>query len=263
MKKFIYFIAVSTCLVSACKKPDMIQSSPYESLTTGNTKYAYLKIYNLTPASPKVNFYMDGAKFTGALSSTGTESAGYAYNGFTPTLGYAATSPGTHTLTAKIIASATIDPGLQVFTTSLSLAPGKYYSVFTTGQYAGAVKSIPSSVVFEDARPALDTTKVFFRLINLCTGSPNIDVVNDLPTGTKLVSNVAYGKGSGWVEIPNPGAGTTPIITLIFSNTATSALLLRSALTFTKGRAYTVYLGGVLGDPTYPFTATIATTFTN
>ncbi|MFW0714672.1 DUF4397 domain-containing protein [Pedobacter sp. N23S346] len=263
MKKILYFIAVCIGLLAACKKGDLVESTAYEKISPGDTKYAYLKILNLTPASPALTFYMDGNKFSSALSTLGTENAGYAYNGLFPDLGYATTSPGTHTLTAKIIPTAAADANLEIFSTIINPQAGKYYTVFTTGQYSTTTKKIPSSVMLEDVRPALDTTKVFLRVVNLYNGSPNLDITRDLATGTKMITNVAYGTASDWVEIPNIGPGVTPVVKTFINATGTTNTLIAAgvSLTFTKGRAYTLYMRGIVGNTTYPFSGTIYTTF--
>nr|WP_199156958.1 DUF4397 domain-containing protein [Pedobacter sp. ASV2] len=262
MKKILYFIAVSLGLFAACKKGDLVENTSYEKVAPADPKYSYIKILNLSPGSPVLTFYMDGNKFSSALSSSGTENAGYTYNGLFPDLGYAVTSPGAHTLTGKIIPTAKDDPNLEVFKTQITPEAGKYYSVFPTGQYS-ASKQIPSSLMIEDTKPLLDTAKIFVRLVNLLSGSPNLDMVRDVVTGTKLISNVAYNTASTWVEIPNPGIGTAPSNKVFFNNSVTGAPLLTTAttITLTKGRAYTIYLRGVLGSTAFPPAITFYTTF--
>lgn len=263
MKKILYFIAIGAGLISACQKGELVESTTYEKITTGDPKYAYLKILNLTPASPALTFYMDGNKFSSALSTAGTENAGYAYNGLFPDLGYAVTSPGSHVLTAKIIPTVSPDANLEVFSTTINPEAGKYYTIFTTGQYSTTTKKIPSSVMLEDSRPALDTSKVFLRVVNLYNGNSNLDITKDLATGTKIFSNVAYGIGSGWVEIPNIGPGVAPVVKVFVNPVGTASPIIPagSSLTLSKGRAYTLYLRGVAGNATYPFAGTVYTTF--
>lgn len=263
MKKILYFIAVSIGLFAACKKGSLVENTAYEKISAGDPKYAYIKILNLTPASPALTFYMDGNKFSSALSTLGTENAGYAYNGLFPDLGYATTSPGSHALTAKIIPTVTPDANLEVFSTTIAPEAGKYYTIFTTGQYSATTKKIPSSVMLEDSRPALDTSKVFLRVVNLYNGSPNLDLTRDLATGTKIISNVAYGTASNWVEVPNLGPGLTPVVKTFFNPVGTTTPIITAGVnvTFTKGRAYTLYLRGIVGNATYPFSGTIYTTF--
>lgn len=262
MKKILYFIAAGAMLFSACEKGTLVENTVYEKLAPADPKYAYVKILNLTPSSPVITYYMDGTKFSSASSTTGKESSGYAYNGLYPDLGYATTTPGAHVLTGKIIPTAAVDSGLEVLNASINVAGGKYYTIFTTGTYS-TDKKIASTVVLEDSRPALDTSKIFVRLANLYNGSPNLDMVRDAANGTKIVTNVAYGTSSGWVEIPNIGQGQTPATKLFFNNTGTTTTLLTAGVTatLTKGRAYTIYLRGIVGSTTFPLAGTFYTTF--
>jgi hypothetical protein len=262
MKKILYLTVACIVLLAACKKGDLVENTAYEKINPGDPKYAYLKILNLTPGSPALNFYMDGAKFSSGYSTSGIENVGYAYNGLFPDLGYAVTTPGAHTLTGKLIPSLAIDPNLEVLNTQIAPEAGKYYTVFTTGQYT-STKKIPSTIMLEDIRPALDTSKIFVRLVNMYNGGPNVDMVRDLATGSKIISNIAYGAASGWVELPNPGQGTAPSNKVTFVNSNTGVALIATPITvaFTKGRAYTLYLRGVSGSTSYPFSGTFYTTF--
>ncbi|MNX29644.1 hypothetical protein D3C86_597860 [compost metagenome] len=262
MKKILCFIAVGIGLFVACKKGSLVENTAYEKIAPADPKYSYLKILNLTPGSPALTFYMDGAKFSSALSSLGVENAGYAYNGLFPDLGYATTSPGSHSLTAKIIPTVP-DGNLEVFNTTIAPEAGKYYTIYTTGQYIAPTKKIPSSIMVEDSRPLLDTSKIFVRMVNLYNGSANLDLVKDAANGTKIISNVAYGTATPWTEIPNLGPGISPAPKLFVNTTGTTTPLIASGSTFTltKGRAYTVYLRGVSGNSTYPLAVTFYTTF--
>lgn len=263
MKKILYFIAVGIGLFAACKKGELVENTAYEKIAPADPKYSYLKILNLSPASPALTFFMDGAKFSSALSTLGTENAGYAYNGLFPDLGYAVTAPGSRVLTGKILSTATADANLEVFNATITPEAGKYYTIYTAGQYNTTTKKIPSSLMVEDSRPGLDTSKIFVRMLNLAAGSPNLDLVKDVATGTKIISNVAYGTVTTWTEIPSLGPGISPSIKLFINPAGTTTPLLAAGSTFvlTKGRAYTIYARGIIGNATYPFAATFYTTF--
>lgn len=265
MKKILYLIAVSTLLFTACKKQALVENTVYEKIQPGDPKYAYIKILNLTPGSPVLTYYMDDIKFSGNLSSLGIENSGYTYNQIYPDLGYSVTSPGTHKLTAKIIPTAATDPNLEVFNTQISPMAGKYYTLFTTGQYTATNKKIASSILLEDIKPALDTSKIFVRIANLYNGGPTIDLIKGdvVSTGVKVISNVAYGTASDWVAIPSPGNGVTPSFKVFFNDAATGIPLITAGTTISlsKGRAYTLYLRGIAGNTTYPFSGTFYTTF--
>lgn len=264
MKKLLYFLALGTVLLSACDKGDLVENTPYETLKVDDPKYAYIKILNLTPSSPVSNYSLDGTRFSGALTSSGTENAGYGYNGLFPDLGYSAIAPGAHVLTANIIATAAADKGLEVLRTNIAPEGGKYYTIFTTGIYSTTDKKIPSSVIIEDKKPALDTSKIFIRLVNLYNNSPNIDVTKETVSGTKIFSNIAYGTATEFVSIPAPGNGQTPAIRFFFNNAGTTTTLVTGGVNFTsltKGRAYTLYLRGIAGSTTFPLSGTTYTTF--
>jgi hypothetical protein len=263
MKKILYFIVAGIGLLAACTKGELVENTVYEKLEYADPKYTYLKVLNLTPASPAVNFYMDGAKFSAQYSTLGIENAGYAYNGLFPDLGYAVTSPGSHTLTAKIIPTATADANLEVFKQTITPAAGKYYTIFTSGLYTTVDKKIPTAFMLEDSKPALDTSKIFVRVANIYNGSSSVDLVKDLATGTKIVSNVAYGTASGWAEVPALLPGSTNAVKLYLNLTTTTTPLIAAGttVTLTKGRAYTIYMRGILGNSTYPLSATFYTTF--
>lgn len=263
MKKILYFIMVSVGLLTSCDKGELVENTVYEKIEPSDPKYAYLKILNLTPGSPAVNFYMDGTKFSAGYSTLGVENAGFAYNGLFPDLGYAKTSPTTHTLTAKIIPSLPPDANLEVFSQDITPAAGKYYTIFTTGAYTTANKKIPSAIMLEDTRPVLDTTKIFVRLANIATGTANLDMVKDAATGPKITLNTANGSVSDWVEIPGLPAGTAPIVKFFFNNAGTNTTLISAGIspTLTKGRAYTIYLRGIVGNTATPLAATFYTTF--
>ncbi len=115
--------------------------------------------------------------------------------------------------------------------------------------------------MLEDVKPALDTSKVFVRVINLYNGGPNVDFIRN-SNGVKLAANVAYGTASAWGEITSPGSGSAPSLLYTLNNATTNtALLSNIAISFTKGRAYTFYLRGVFGNATYPLSGTFYTTF--
>jgi len=263
MKKTLYLIAGCIVLFAACKKGDLVENTAYERLAANDTKYAYLKILNLTPGTPVVNFYMDGPKFSAVNSGTGIETGGFAYNGLFPDFGYAVTTPGSHNLTAKVLSTATADANLQVMDQTISPEGGKYYTVYTTGIYDAAGKKIPSLIMIEDTKPPLDTSKVFLRVANMYNGSPNLDLVKDAATGAKIISNVAYGTSSDWQEVPSIGPGTAPTFKLFINAVGTSNTLVPAGLSITptKGRSYTIYLRGILGNPTYPLAIGSFTSF--
>lgn len=257
MKKIIYILAISIGFFSACKKGLLVENTVYEKLEPGDTKYAFLKLLNASPGAPVVNFYINGTKFSSAYTSLGVENGGFGLNGLFPNLGYANTSPGAQTLTASTLANATVDPGLQVYSNTITPEGGKYYSVFATGNYDAVGKKIPSTIILNDVRPATDTTKVFIRFVNLYNGGPSLDMIQTVDN-KKIASNVAFGKTSDWIVIPNGGQSNKYSFSDSTTGIALTGLL---TATLTKGRAYTIYSFGTAGSTAFPFKADFYTTF--
>jgi len=261
MKRIIYLIAVSIGLLTSCKKQELVETTVYEKIQPGDTKYSFFKVLNLAAGTPLVNYYLDGAKASGLYSTTGVET-GYGYNGVFPDLGYAVTSPGTHNLAVKLTSAAipVTDRGLEIYSGPFDFAAGKYFSVVPLGLYNTTTKKITSAVVLEDIRPALDTTKIYIRFANLYSGGPNVDLTQTLAgVSQKVAVNVPFGKASEFIAIPNPGKANLYTIT----NSATNAVIVTQTAGFTlpKGRAYTLYLRGVQGNTSYLPGFTFYTTF--
>lgn len=264
-KKLYYLMAGFAMLFSACDKDKgYVENTEYEKLTPGDPKYSYLKIVNLSAGSPIVNFYIDGAKFSTKLSSTGIENAGYGYNQLFPDLNYAVTTPGTHVLTAKVIPTATTDANLEVFNSNINPAAGKYYTLIVNGAYNTTTKNIPSFLTLEDTKPTLDTTKVILKFVNVLSGGTPLSLVRGTsPADPKIISNIAVNSASDWVELSLPGGGPNPSLSfmLVDATTNAAASAIYTTTSFTKGRAYTLYYRGISGSTTFPAGFSFYTSF--
>lgn len=256
MKRIFYTMLVFAIGITACEKPEIVSDSAYESIKPGDPAYSFVKIINASPRSPLVNFYFDSQKFTAGLSSSGAETSGLAYGGAYPSSGYAVASPKTYTLSGRIAGAATVDPGLEVLNQSFTAGGGKYYTIFTDGAYDLSTKKISAIKILEDKIPALDTSKVLIRFVNMLTGGPGIDLVKDRLDGAKLAVNVQYSQSTDWIELPDPGPGTAPSFNFFFYNAATGQPInnVAIAVTLSKGRAYTLFVRGVAGDTAFPLT---------
>lgn len=260
MKKICYiFFAIAIAFV-ACKKGNLVESTPYTKINVGDPAYSFLRFINITPGSPNINFYLNDVRITGAYNALSGES-GFGYNTIFPNLSgqYLPITPGTNKIDAKIVSSATVDKGLNVLNTSINTNGGRYYTLFTTGSYNTTDKKIPSSYLLEEVKPVLDTTKVFVRLVNLYSGGPAaIDMIQP-STGRVLISNVTYNSASAFVEIPLPGQ--VNIYQFNNAGTATPTAPGQLTTTLTKGQAYTFILRGIAGSTTSPFGISSYTTF--
>jgi hypothetical protein len=258
MKKLLYIFTIGFGLLTSCEKGQLVENTTYEKLEPGSTKYSYLKFLNASPGSPTINYYINGVKFSAAYTTSGSEIGGFAYNGLFPDLGYATSVVGSQTLTAKTLATATTDPDLEVLNATITPEGGKFYSIFTNGLYNTITKTIPNYTIFEDIKPSTDTSKVFLRLINMYTGGPAIDMVQDA-TAEKLVTALAVNTASPWISIPNPGQSNKYAFRNSNTNAAISTVTLTATLT--KGRAYTIYTRGIFGNTSFPFALGFYTTF--
>ncbi|MET3114663.1 hypothetical protein AAKU52_002398 [Pedobacter sp. CG_S7] len=258
MKKLIYIFSLVAITFSGCTKGDLVESTEYTKISAGDPAYSYIRFINLTPASPVINFNLNDVRVSGNASTNGKE-AGYTYLGVFPGLGgtFIPAKVGVNAITAKIVSSAIADANLEVFNTSINTAAGKYYTLYTTGTYNITNKKVESSLLMEEVKPALDTSKVFIRVVNLYNGGPNIDFVQKT-TSQKIVSNLAYGTASAFVEIPMPGQSN---LYNINQNTTGATLIATTAITLIKGQAYTFIIRGVNGSIATPIGVNYYATF--
>jgi hypothetical protein len=186
--------------LSSCKK-----SSSSASLT------ANLMITNSAQGSTPQDFYLDNNKLNGSAMAYSQSSA------------FISTSAGSHQGQFKASGTGTVDA-----TTTLSLAAGKYYSVFYTDGN--------SSTTAEDDRTAPQSGKSRVRFINLSSAlTSNVDIA---ATGSaNLVSGLAYKAASAYYDV-DPATS----FSLKASNTAT--VLLNIPSTMQAGHIYTVYFSG-------------------
>ena len=236
-------------MLAACSK-DGVQN------ISAPTDGAYIKFYNFGVNSPSVNFFANDAKVTAfsstsctppssppnpACTTTGVESTtGTAYGAVGNGGLYSNLAPGQYTFAGKI--SAATDNGLAVAKLQSTLAAGKYYSLYTSGFYDPAAKTMEAFIV-EDPIPAdIDFTKSYVRFVNASSNSSPITVYAKNPgTGDSLVvgSSIAYKNASAFV--PVPGAVYDLTARASGSNTALSVA---TAVSFSAARVYTVSLRG-------------------
>lgn len=242
MKKYVLsFVALALILVTgACQKDINLEST---SLLPVDMTQSFVKFINASPGSPAINFYLDNTKATGGYTALGKE-VGIPYAALYPSLDYAQVKAGGRKISIKAAAASPTDPGLTTFEGNVSLAAGKYYSVFIVDQY-DAVNKKQNLLVIEDKNPTVDTAKTFVRFINLQVGSGKTDVF--LNAGDKVFSGVDYKNASEFVSIPNPGKENTYIL----KKTGTGVVIpLILKLTLSKGRSYTVCMRGIAGITT-------------
>jgi len=252
MKKILYILIAAATVFTACKKGDLVESTPYTKINVGDPGYSFLRFINMTPGSPTINYYLNDARISGAYNAL-TGETGFGYVSSFPISGgqFLPITSGTSKIDAKIVATATADKGVNVLNTNITTTGGKYYSLITTGTYNTVDKKITNSLLLEETKPTLDTSKVLVRIVNLYSGAPaNIDMTQKA-TGQVIHSNIAYNTASSYAEIPLPGQANI----YQFNLTGTTTSLTTATLTFTltKGQAYTIIVRGIAGSTVYPF----------
>ncbi|GDX87834.1 hypothetical protein LBMAG44_17470 [Gemmatimonadota bacterium] len=211
---------------------------------------ARVKFFNFGVNAPGVNFYANAAKITAVSSTTGIESTtGTIYGGVGSGGYYAGIDPGQYTFTGKIAAA--VDKDLTVSTVTSTIASGKAYSVFLSGFYDAAGKTVEGFVV-EDPLPAMDYNVAYVRFVNAISNSnamtlyaKNTTTLAEVPLGAA----VAYKGAGAFVSVPVAVYDLGARVAGASANTIS-----RTAVSFVAGRVYTV---GARGDIT--ITSTTAT----
>ena len=237
---------VTAALATGCEKNSV------QVLPTDPPLASRIKFFNFGVNAPGVNFYSDGIKMTAILSATGSEATtGVTYGGVGNGGAYSSVAPGAHTLTGRIAAAT--DKDLVIATINSTIADGKFYSLYLSGFYNTAAKTIDGFVV-EDAYPAqADYAVAVVRFVHaIANAGPLTLYAANTTTNDTLVVNtaVAYQTGGTFTALP-PG-----IYNLVarYPDSTTNKIV-RTAVTLAGGRVYTV---GARGDIT--ITSTTATT---
>lgn len=211
---------------------------------TGPMPSARVKFFNFGVGAPAVNFYANATKMTAINSATGVEStAGVAYGGVGAGGFYSAIAPGSYSLEGKI--SATTDKDLAIAKVAATIADGKHYSMYMSGFYNAATKTVDGFVV-EDPFPAtIDFSAAHVRFVHaIANANPMTLYAKNTVTGTEVAvgGSVAYKSGGAFVALP---AGSYDLSTR-YAGASTNAIV-RTAVTFAAGRVYTI---GARGDIT-------------
>jgi hypothetical protein len=231
MKRYLSMaVLLSAALLTACEK-NAVQD------ITGTVPGSAVRFFNFGVNAPSVNFYANDRKMTAVTSATGVESTnGTAYGSVGSGGFYSGITPGQYTFTGKI--SATTDKDLVISSIPGTLVDGKNYSVYLSGFYNTATKTVEGFVV-EDAYPAAyDYTVAYVRFVNaISNSSPMTMFAKNQTTGTETAvgAAVAYKAGGAFVALPG---GVYDLGTRV-AGSATNAIA-RTGVQFVNGKTYTI-----------------------
>ncbi len=242
--KYILLLACITAFYS-CEK-NAVQD------ITGDAPQARIKFFNFGVSSPGVNFYANDTKMTAISSTTGTESVtGVIFGGVGAGGFYSAIMPGQYTFKGKIAAAT--DKDLAISSINGTIATGKYYSLFQSGIYNTTSKSV-DGFILEDPIPAvIDTGRAYVRFVNaISNANPMILYAKNTNSTAEVAigAAVAYKGGSAFIAVPN---GVYDLSTRYAGSTTN--VITRAAVSFSRGRIYTI---GARGDITVTATTNTA-----
>lgn len=208
---------------------------------TGPIDSARIKFFNFGVNAPSVNFYANTTKMTATTSATGAEATtGVSYGSVGSGGLYASIAPGQYAFTGKI--AATVDKDLAVATINGTVADGKSYSLYLSGFYSTANKSVEGFIV-EDAYPAtIDFNVAYVRFVNaISNANPMTLYVKNSTTATETAIGgaIAYKAGGAFVSIP----GGSYDLSTRYAGSSTNAIT-RTAVSFSAGRVYTISARG-------------------
>lgn len=208
---------------------------------TGPIDSARIKFFNFGVNAPSVNFYANTTKMTATTSATGAEATtGVSYGSVGSGGLYASIAPGQYAFTGKI--AATVDKDLAVATINGTVADGKSYSLYLSGFYSTANKSVEGFIV-EDAYPAtIDFNVAYVRFVNAISNANPMTLYaksSTTATETAIGGAIAYKAGGAFVSIP----GGSYDLSTRYAGSSTNAIT-RTAVSFSAGRVYTISARG-------------------
>lgn len=233
--KIIFICILALSFAPSCEKDNALPDRTIDLTGAG------IKVMHLSPNAPALNLLVDSTKIIGVSNTTGTEN-GFVFGNIFPSLagGYALAEPGNRTISAKVPMSSATLPGQTLVSKSASLERGKFYSV-------AIVDSISrlDAVVVEDDLNIPDTSKAYYRIANfMLNGTADVEFLSSTMPGYNFSKNNHPFKSVTQFDTITPG---TYKILLRANGTATRLDSI-TAFAPAKGRKYTLYTRGVVGQ---------------
>lgn len=217
-----------------------------------------VKFFNFAVGSPAVNFYINDRKVT-AVSSTGcfvlddtnrevcttvgmegTTGVGYGSSGNGVNGWYSDVTPGNATISGRIAAAT--DKNLPISNAQHQLEQGKFYSFYQSGIYDSATKTADAFIV-EDVMPPEDFSVAYVRFVNASSTTEPMTLSARNRDSTQVVvpvgGSTAYKSAGEFTPLP---PGSYDLYTRV--DGGTTNVFSRTAVTFARGRAYTITARG-------------------
>jgi hypothetical protein len=201
-----------------------------------------IRFFNFGVNAPSVNFYANETKMTAVTSSTGTEATtGISYGGVGPASNYAVIAPGQYSVSGRI--AATTDKDKPISTVPVTVADGKFYSVFQSGFYDATAKTVDGFAVEDTFTVPTDVTTASVRFVNAISNSqPMTLYIKGTSAGATEIAiggAVPYKGASAFVTIP---AGPYDIYTRVAGSSTN--VLTRTGVGFSPTRVNTITARG-------------------
>lgn len=248
----ILVLMLSMGLITSCVKEtnDNLDQNRkfnfYNPQATASVKFIHaytpLTLNSLSTSTTGFRITMDGAKLNGATNTSSSTNT-LLYGGVFPgTTAYSFLPPGLHNFkfTLNRITSGNFAPiaGDEVFNSNLTIAAGKYYSMFIADPYGS-----PNIYMMEDNFIEPAPNKFGIRFVNLSDDANSRYDLVSYRMGN-LFTNIGYKEMKDFTYYDVPAATDTVVLRLSGTNTVVSQVN-----TFLPGtqRVYTFYARGKTG----------------
>jgi hypothetical protein len=201
-------------LAFSCKKS--VTDNPMSPIEPVPDAKAYVKVMNASPSNSPVKIYLGGE----IVSEHFPLGMSTAYKPF---------------LAGNPLIEIKDASGKVLLSQPVELLKNKTYSVFIIGKSSSTVPEEQTRIVIVQDDLIYGPLKAKFRLFNATPGSPSISLfINDV----NLFSNIAYGKTSGFIEVPK-GDNRFSVRTSLFE--IASSIMPMKAGTFYTLIPYEIY----------------------
>lgn len=241
MKKYIILSSFLIVAFIACDKEDSLITRGQEM------EGAAIKVLHLSPDAPSFNLYVDSLRAATVLAPSANTESGLAFGSIVPSLsgGYAKVPGGAHTVSVRVPSTSLTYTGQTLFGKAATLQTGKFYTIAVIDSLTAVGGNKLDAVIVEDDLSVPDTSKAYFRIANfMVRGSADVEFTGTAGGYNFMKNGIPYKDVTKFDTI-------TPATYKILLRAASTTTRLDSITAFapTKGRKYTLYVRGVVGQP--------------